>query len=274
MTFDQGPAVVHGSTAYFSEGNNVYSYTIPENKWTKLPECKYRCFGLAVVVGTLTTIGGRDRYRTITNALVSLSKNSWEEFLPPMRTKRTYPAAVTTPTHLVIAGGRSSLESELAKVEVLNTETFQWSRVSSLPAAASSPQMTVCGGCIYSAKLDGNTFSCSVESLLKSVDSRDGGSVWTTIDNIPVTDSSLVTLKGRMLAIGGIATRQLDHGLIHCYDAVIDSWGVIGEMPTPRSQVLTAVLPSNELVVVGGVSSGRYTSITEIGSCSTSPTTI
>ena len=50
--------MVHGSTAYFSSEYNVYSYTVPENKWTKLPQCKYQRFATAVINDALTTIGG------------------------------------------------------------------------------------------------------------------------------------------------------------------------------------------------------------------------
>ena len=261
-----GAAVVHGSTAYFSKEHNVYSYTVPENKWTKLPQCEYRYFAMAVINDALTTIGGwTDRVKA-TNTLLSLSGSSWEEVLPPMPTKRIHPAAASTPTHLVVGGGDQST-TELASVEVLNTKTFQWSTANSLPKAVGYPQMTTRGGCIYLANRHNEVFLCSVEDLLKSTNSSDGGSVWTRLANIPAPQkSTLATLRGRVLAIGG-QDDDNPTGVIHCYDAATNTWSVIGEMPTPRSGILTAVLPSNELVVVGGrVSLTTYTT-TEIASC-------
>ena len=78
--------------------------------------------------------------------------------------------------------------------------------------------------------------------------------MWTELAAVPVSYySSLVTLRGCVLAIGG--TDDL-------FDVTTNSWSVRGEMPT-RSDVLAAVLPSNDLVVVGGALSR----ITEIGSC-------
>ena len=264
-----GVAVVHGSTAYFSRVHNVYSYTVPENKWTKLPLCKYEYFAMAVINDALTTIGGWTYQFRATNTLLSLSGSSWEEVLPPIPTKRTHPAAANTPTHLVVAGGQSTID--LATVEVLNTKTFQWSTANSLPEAVRYPQMTTCGGCIYLANSDNKVFSCSVEDLLKSTNSSDC-SVWTRLASIPTPQgSSLARLRGRVLAIGGDDGACNPTGAIHCYDAATNSWSVIGEMPTPRSEVLTAVLPSNELVVVGGhvsftISFTTYTT-TEIASC-------
>ena len=126
-----------------------------------------------------------------------------------MPTKRMDPAAANTPTHLVVAGGVGSRRNNVATVEVLNTETLQWSTASSLPEAVRFPQMTTCGGCLYLADKS-NVFSCSVEDLLKSTNSSDGGSVWTRLASIPVEGSTLATLRGHVLAIGvrNIAVEQ------------------------------------------------------------------
>ena len=266
MESSLGAAVVHGSTAYFSNDYDVYSYTVPENKWTKLPQCKYKNFATAVINDALTTIGGEDCQWVATNTSLSLSGSKWEEVLPPMPTEKRIPAAATTPTHLVVAGGLRG--DFLETVEVLNTETLQWSTASSLPEAVRFPQMTTCGGRLYLSGDDNNKFSsCFVEHLLKSTNSSECGSVWTRLASIPTPRwSRLATLRGHVLAIGGIDGGNAT-GAIHCYDVATNSWSVIGEMPTPRYLVLTAVLPSNELVVVGGqMTVGEYFTITEVGS--------
>ena len=266
MASFRGAAVVHVSTAYFSYDYNVYSYTVSEDKWTKLPQCKYNCFAMAIINNALTTIGGVDDQWAVTNKLLGLSGRLsgrlWEEVLPPMPIKRMDPAAANTPTHLVVAGGF------IATVEVLNTETLQWSTASSLPEAVCFPQMTTCSGRLYLADDKSKAFLCSVEDLLKSTNSSDGGCVWTRLASVPVQgDSTLTTLRGRVLAIGGDDGAGNPTGAIHSYDMATNSWSVIGEMPTPRSRVLTAVLPSDELVVVGGVNKASRTmcTITEIG---------
>ena len=70
-----------------------------------------------------------------------------------------------------------------------------------------------------------------------------------------------------MLAIGGKDGGN-PTGVIHSYDVVSCSWSVIGEIPNPRSRVLSASLPNNELVVVGGeLSSGSYSFSTDFCSC-------
>ena len=262
-------AVVHGNTAYFSQRYNVYSYTLSQDKWTKLKQCEYQSFSMAVVNNQLTTIGGL-QWVTATNTLLCLSNSSemkWEELLPPMPTPRICSAAVTTPTHLIVAGGDTGLGGALSVVETLDTNTLQWSSVSSSPEVLGIPSMTLYNGQLYLSE-DSKIFSCSVEELLKSrkpASTNSSGSVWIKLTDIPVPYwARPTTLRGQVLAIGG--SDQWDGGrpteAIHQYNRSTNSWSVIGEMPTPRAYPLVAVLPSHELIVVGGY----RCSVTEIAS--------
>ena len=271
-----GAAVVHGNnTAYFSHGYSVYSYTLSQDKWTKLKQSKYHSFGMAVVNNQLTTTGGQ-RDDTVTNILLCLSRSSsemkWEELFPPMPTPRIWSAAVTTPTHLIVAGGRRAVAgSSVSVVETLNIHTLQWSSVSSSPEALEFPNMTLCNEQLYLSE-DNKIFSCSVEELLKSHKPAstnssyvEGDSVWTKLANIPVPhEASLTTLRGQVLAIGGRDQQRggTTTGDVHRYNRRTNSWSAIGEMPTPRASPLVAVLPSHELIAVGGPSS----TVTEIAS--------
>ena len=196
-----------------------------------------------------------------TNTLLCLSRSSsemkWEELLPPMPTAWLWSAAVTTQTHLIVAGGKA-VDGALVAVETLDTNTFQWSSVSSLPKPLEYPNMTLCNGQLYVSQHN-KILSCSLEELLKfhkpaSTKSGDGDSVWTKLANIPTSYwVSLTTLRGQVLAMGG--SDQLmwgtPTGAIHHYRS-INSWSAIGDIPTPRVQPLVAVLPSHELIVVGG----------------------
>ena len=239
---------------------------------------------MAVVNNQLTTIGGQHRIvnKPLTSGisiftyapcsrLLSLSRSSsemkWEEFLPPMPTARMLSAAVTTPTHLIVAGGKIEFDDAVPVVETLDTNTLQWSSVSSSPEALAYPNMTLCNGQLYLSE-HSKIFSRSVEELLKSRKSFFTwiwGSVWTKLTDIPVQYcASLTTQREQVLAIGG--KDQLFNGrptrAIHQYNRSTNSWSVIGEMPTPRASPLVAVLPSHELIVVGGLNCA----VTEIAS--------
>ena len=266
--------MAYGNIAYFSTGHNVYSFELPD-KWTKFKQCPHKSFGLAVINEQLTAIGGINKPRHTTNILLSLkhgqSRSEWEQFLPPMPTARVHSASIATPTHLVVVGSTSLFGDSLSTVEVMDIETLQWSTASGLPQVIDYPKMTLCDEHLYLSD-DKTLFSCSMEGLLQSskepvfTDSSNGGSVWTRLANIPVRNtSSLVTLRGRVLAITSENCNGRLTGAIHCYNKATNSWSIIGEMPTPRYDVLTAVLPTNKLVVVGGYTILNDCTDTEIG---------
>ena len=272
MTTYYGTAVVHGNSAYFAHMNSVYSYTLAKDEWM-FQQCEYERFGMAIVNDKVTTIGGCTWDSRATNTLVCL-EDQGNELLPPMPTARIRPATVTTPTHLIVAGG-TEVSGVLSTIEILDTNTFQWSSASSSPKALECPHMSLCGEHLYLSEHK-TIFSCSVKELLKSckpevTSSNDDDSVWTKLADIPVQyRASLTTLRGQVLVIGG-----KDHnfyggtptGAIHYYNQSTNSWSVIGEIPTPRSDPLVAVLPSNELIAVGGVDqTGRSCKVIEIAS--------
>ena len=280
MSAQLGATVVHGNIAYFSQGNSVYSYT--RDKWTTLQQCTNFYFGLAVVNNKVTAIGGKSGL-SATNSLLCLEDQGtkWKALLPKMPKATIGPATVTTPTHLVVAGGRtkpfySGDSNALLCIQVLDIKTLQWSLASSSPKASQYPRLLLCGEHIYLSNYN-TIFSCSMEELIKSckptsTDSSDGGSVWTKLTDIPVPyHTSLTTLRGRVLAIGGSDKTWRDKlgptGAIYLYSENSNSWSVIGEMPTPRCLAQVAVLPSNELITVGGMDgSGRDCNITNIAS--------
>ena len=268
----------HDNTAYFSKNYHIYAYATQEDRWTRIKPCGQGNFAMAVVNDKLTTIGGQLGSNT-TNTLLCLSRTQsvtkWEQLLPPMPSARFRPAAVTTPTHLIVAGGIQ--RETLATVEVLQLGSLQWSTATNLPRTIESPNLTVCGDTLYFCKSN-TMYVCSVEELLKSckpasANNTDHVSIgkWTKLPDVPSRDgASLTTLRGQVLAVGGSDATGNPTGTIHTYGKRSNSWSVIGEMPTPQYSTLVAVLASNELVVVGGekrkLSDGHvsWCSITEV----------
>ena len=272
----RGMAVVHDNTAYFSLENKVYSYTAASDEWwTEQRPCEYSNFGLAVVSDKITTIGGCDTDSRAVNALLCLSGGwlgfgtKWRELLPRMPTARVRPSTVTIPTHLIVAGGWTGLRGDaLSKVEILDLDTLQWSSARSLPQALQYPHLILCSGHLYFSE-NGTVFTSPVKDLLKSasVNSSVSGSVWTKLTDVSVPyRASLVTMRDEVLAVGGREKQFVGAptGAIYRYDRSTNSWSVIGEMPTPRYNTLVAVLPSDELLVVGGRDNEDQCNITEI----------
>ena len=269
---------VDGSVAYFGSvvpsSYSVFAYNFANNKWAELPSCPYCGFSLAIVNNLLTAIGGETSNNVVTNSLLSLIDKKWTKKFPPMPTKRWTTAAVCSGRSLVVAGGTSGEgKKSLSTVEVMNTEILQWYTASSLPHPLHQGSAALCGDQIYilagfyrdgkDLKYSKSVFTCSLAALLQSCHSQSllaqlktlsisEPKVWHKLADTPFSFSPCVSLCGRLLIVGGYISGNKESNAIHTYNTTNNTWEVISHMATPRHQSLVAVLPHNQLMVVGG----------------------
>ena len=273
-------AVVDNNTVYckYEETNNLYAHHIPSFSWSLTLKCPLiDGFSLTVIDGLLTTVGGYGNDFKNTKKLFSLtgkgSGRRWTEKFPPMPTKRYGLFALCTGTALIVAGGADDKHQKLKTIEVLNTETQQWHTAPDLPEPLAWSSLILCGDLVYllggTSKDETSTvYSCLLSSLLLSAGRSKSlggnrvstlsskGSIWNRIADLPVTLSTAVTLHGQLLAIGGEDSEDKRTTAVHIYQPTTDSWEVISHMTTPRVVCLAAVLPDNQLMVVGGYTTG------------------
>ena len=272
-------SAVDGNVAYFQPelSKSVFAYNSTNNKWSEVPECLNSGFSLAVVNSLLTAIGGNTPNYEVTNSLLSLTDNKWTKQFPPMPTKRWLTAAVCSGRSLVVGGGEGEGDKYLRNVEVMDTETLQWSTAGSLPHPLYQATVTLCGEQVYmlggydqSDKISKSVFTCSLAALLQSCQPHSLGArlktlslasrpkdlnrpkVWHQLADTPVTLSTCASLQGQLLAVGGCDSDYKVTTAIHMYNTISNSWEVITHMGTPRWRCLVEVLPHNELMVVGG----------------------
>ena len=283
IEMSRGAAVVDGNVAYFMNWKGL-TYMYSHNKrWSKLPEFPYWYSSSAVIRGLLTAIGGYScGFIGVVpqNKLLSLVDKKWVEHFPPMPTRRSHTAAVTTRHHLLVAGGYDESKA-VNTVEVMDIQTLVWATAASLPHPYSSASASICGDQLYmlgGVDKDGRTQSvltCSLTSLLQSRKSHSvwkrffevpvtsSHSVWKRISDAPVYLSTCVAVDGELLAVGGDAGPCKTTSAIYKYEPTTDSWLHISNMPTDRYDCLIAVLPTNEMMVVGG-STGSFLTDTVI----------
>ena len=258
----RGAAVVDGNAAYFMNfDGEVCSYNVSSKKWSILPKCPYRNSSLAVINGQVTTIGGckglgnKDTY---TNKLLCLP--GYKEIFPAMPTKRRDTTAVTSKEHLIVAGGAIGVldVDMLNTIEVMDTKSLVWSTVASLPHPYSEASGTICGDQLY--MLGGwddqgktkSVLTCSLTELLQSSSSSSSSSIWHRVADAPAYLSTCAAVNGELLAVGGCDKDDKPSSAIHKYNPTTNSWDLISNMPTARRHSLVVVLPSNEMMVVGG----------------------
>jgi N-acetylneuraminic acid mutarotase len=251
----RGAAVVDGHMAYFMSWNGeVCSYNISSKKWSKLSKYySYKRSSLAVINGQLTAIGGyKDFFNkdTYTNKLLSLP--GYKEVFPAMPTKRQATIAVTSKEHVIVAGGAIGAD-DLDIVEVMDTKSLIWSTVASLPHPYYNASGAICGDQLHilGGYDDKSVLTCSLTELLQS-SSSSSSSIWHRVADAPAYCSTCAAVNGELLAIGGLDKDDKLSSAIHKYNPTTNSWDLISNMPTARHNSLVAVLPTNEMMVVGG----------------------
>ena len=274
----RGSAVSHDKMAYFNPCDSTAVYQFEEDQWTALPECPYYNSALTVVNKQLTTVGGsHGPYGDDpTNSLASLTgegkDRKWVEHFPRMPTSRSRLAAVCRGTSLIAAGGRDG-ERRLRTVEVMDTESLQWTLVNPLPhpmygasIAVSQEKVYLLGGWGQIGRTL-SVFTCSTlqtqpldAQLEKPANQLTG---WHQVADAPHYWSTAVCVGEVLLAIGGESAAGATSA-IAAYNPTSDSWEDIGHMTTPRYLPLVALLPSNELILAGGVGGATKVEIGKI----------
>ena len=273
----RGSAVVHGNTAYFSPSvsfvvsgtpalQTVYSYQniLGKEQWSRLPDNPNIWFCLAVIDGLLTSVGGYGPTNTLHSLTGEGERKQWSQIFPPMPTPRKSPTCVTTEQALVVAGGYGA-GGHLDTVEVMNTDTKVWTKVTSLPEKCSSLTATVFGDRVYLAggyPRSKSVFTCSLPDILPpdTLGSRlrrqtlsPRQNVWKRVSSLPVTDSTLVSFGGHLLAVGGGDDSRNPNSRVYRYNSTTDSWTVATRMKKKRYRCLAVTLPDDQLIVVGGL---------------------
>ena len=278
----RGSAAADSNMAYFhGDGSTtVHSYDSNTREWHRLPATPHKYSTLVVVHHVLTMVGGQISGGA-TDSLLSLMGEGrgikWLPNLPAMPTKRYKTAAVCSGRSLIAAGGEDG-RNKLSTVEVLDTDTRQWSIASALTHPFYDATISICGERLY--MLGGwdqtdptrSVLSCSVPELLQScqpqqptlwqrVAQKLKSTIWRRVADAPHYRSSCATLCGQLVAVGGCEAGE-ETSAITGYNETTDSWEAMGHMPTARWLALVAIL-NGKMMVVGGLW-GTATDVVEI----------
>ena len=79
--------------------------------------------------------------------------------------------------------------------------------------------------------------------------SSSSSSIWHRVADAPAYSSTCVAINGELLAVD---KDRKPSSAIHKYNPTTNSWDLISNMPTARYYSFVAVLPTNEMMVVGG----------------------
>ena len=259
----RGAAVVKENFVYFMlRDGEVCSYNSANNRWKDLPKYPYSSASLAIINGELTAIGGCESSmlkKTCKDKLFRLDvRAGWVYIYPPMPTKRCDAIAITSAEHLIVAGGVTGPtdSDHTTAVEIMHTTTRVWSIVARLPHPYKRASATICEGRVYllggedDKKKKRSVLTCSLTELLQS----SSPSIWHRVADAPAFRSTCAAIHGELLTFGGCDRNYKPTSAIHKYNIVTYSWDLINSMPSVKYNCIVAVLPSKEVMVVGGSS--------------------
>ena len=282
-------AVVDGSMVYFNADgdNNIQFYNRNSDFWTQLPRCPNTCSSFVIINHTLTAIGGLNAQRNYSSDVYSFNeKGAWVTLFPPMPTKRASATAICTESSLIVIGGASHGSSQCS-VDIMSIKNHQWSIAVGINIQGDFRRASgvICGDQLYvlGAANSKSVYSCKLSDLLQSCQSASTPkltstprksshfSIWKSIADLPVCDSTCVSFCGHLIAIGGSALsptptcpRTVIYPYTYMYKQTTNSWEVISEMSVARRECFAVVIPTtNEIMVVGG-SDSRHTHIDSV----------
>lgn len=250
----------------------IYEYN-PENlTWLVLPSlCPVENFTLVSHIGKVLAVGGvmgvayNGEHRKVSNVVyacdVLSSSLSWSDTLiGPMYYPRSLPAALSSNTYLVVAGGLDDKNCPLSHVEIHNGS--YWYTGSNLPVPFSTLSAVIDNDTIYiTGEVKGKgSVLCSV-TLSRLYEQSSSYykprlfTLWQKIES-PLSGGSLVVVRGDLFLIGGNDVSRSNgypqyNGNIYQLKRNEKKFS-IEEGPEARGRCLVTQLPSNRGVMVFG----------------------
>ena len=256
-------AVLLGDKVYMGGGDMypgssaallIYNYTV--DSWDILA-APTEDYALTTYNFQLVLAGGNDHTtRNITNQLWVLDEQQfWIQPFPPMKTRCCRASAVSVDHHLIVAGG---LDDELDPLDVVQVyDGHHWWRVEPLPKAGYLMKSSLLKGIWYLAggdEQEREVFCTSLHSLIGTTgsDRNRQASVWKKLPNAPLEWCTPVTIGKQLAAVGGSSGGHSYSSAIYLYSNPTNAWVYVEDLPIACHSTCTVVLPTGELLTVGG----------------------
>ena len=227
----------------------VIQYNPESGDWSELPKPPAMGFAMTSLNGRMVLAGGLPSDTGIT--VWSSGRSEWVHPYPPMPTGRAGSAAVGYQNYLVVACGFPNRSG----VEVLDSSSGRWYSAQPVPVGGHMMSSVVVGDRWYLSSFgwweDGkkHIFWAHLPTLTSRATSAHTTTerVWHELPTPPVTEPTLLALRGHLLLVGGLGYVQE----IHRYDQETGQWRVCGQLPVGMQYQCCTELPSGELMVAG-----------------------
>ena len=254
--------IVYVGGGYTGSDNNylIQQYSLTDDRWSTLPPAPVCLFAMGDLNGQLVIVGGKTRQHDVTGKVHTLNSSTqkWVESIAPMHTARCRPAVFSLPSCLTVVGGDDQHGTNLSDAEIFMPHTSQWHKTTS-PAPSSLYRMTttVINNKCFIAEYDSTKVYQLCMSLQQTTDSPQVITEWTNLCDLPHKWCGLGSINGCLLAVGGGWPNPVT--TILGFSPITNTWKTVGELPKPRGYCTTVLLPTGELLVMGGWDRRSYT---------------
>ena len=234
----------------------IQQYSPTDDRWSTLPPAPVNYFGMGELNGQLVIVAGRTRQRYVTGKVHTLNSSTqkWVESIAPMSTARSTPAVFSQPSCLTVVGGRDQQHTNLSDVEIFMPHTSQWHKASPAPSPLYSMTTTVINNKCFIAEYNSTkVYQLCVSLQQTTTDSANTPQViteWTNLCELPHVGCGLGSINRCLLAVGGGWRNPIT--TILGFSPITNTWKTVGELPEPRCLCTTVLLPTGELLVMGG----------------------
>ncbi len=260
-----------GVTSNKKDECTVYCYDPFQDRWSTLPSFNFRHFGLGHIEGNLVSVGGAKQRpsheRSNEVHMFVESTGRWKKAYPPMPTARSSTVVFSLEHALIVAGGFSCAGERTTSenlVEVFKVKESQWCRAGKLPLAVQKFSMSgvilnshiyfiggISVGATYSQVVRSSISdlvdnAVPVNESIQKADNSDAVSPWKTLSNTPTNKTTITSLAGILLTLGG------EENAIHMYSPSINSWIHVGSLPELRLLTTISMLSPMEVLMIGG----------------------
>ena len=256
-----------GYTRSDDDGYLIQQYSPTNDRWSSLPPAPVYWFGMGELNGQLVIVGGKTRQLHVTGKVHTLNSSTqkWVESIAPMSTARDSPAVFSQTSCLTVVGGGDQPGTHLSDVEIFIPHTSQWHKTTS-PAPFPLCDMTttvINNKCFIAEYYSTKVYQLCVSLQQTTTDSTNTPQViteWTNLCDLPHKGCGLGSIKGCLLAVGGGWPNPIT--TILGFSPITNTWKTVGELPEPRRNCTTVLLPTGELLVMGGWDGpGPYTNM-------------
>ena len=242
----------------------VFKYDYRNETWCSLPTVNRKGFAMVSFKNQLVLIGGAtvragERNIYLQDLIVwNEMQHRWDQACyPPMNTARMYSTAVAHEICIAVAGGLSA--HPLDVVEVFDNDRREWHTKACLPVkaccttsafVASEAAWYIMGG----NGLKKSGYVATLNQLMLSNEQTPTTDVWKPLPDARYTNTTVAAFGKSILSIGGKSALGAVNE-VFLYFPGMRIWLRVEKLPRSFYGCMPVIIPTNELLLIGGCSS-------------------